>query len=49
MTGQVQKKTGPAKEKPNPKSWKTVVRIETNENPAANDAKVPIDRCSSWR
>ena len=36
--GQVQKKNGPAKLNPKPNSWKTVVRIETNENPAANDA-----------
>ncbi len=36
--GQVQKKVGPAKENPKPKSWKTVVRIDTKENPAAKDA-----------
>ena len=35
--GQVQKKAGPPKAKPNAKSWKTVVRIETNENPAAKE------------
>jgi hypothetical protein len=29
-------------------SWKTVVRIETNENPDANDANGPSPRCSSW-
>ena len=36
--GQVQKKTGPAKLNPKPKSWKTVVRMETKEKPAANEA-----------
>jgi hypothetical protein len=46
--GQVQKKAGPPKENPRPNSWKIVVRMETNENPAANDAKVPSERCSCW-
>ena len=35
--GQVQKKAGPPKPKPKANSWKTVVRIETNEKPAANE------------
>jgi hypothetical protein len=37
-SGQVQKKAGPPNEKPKAKSWNTVVRIETNEKPAAKDA-----------
>ena len=35
--GHVQKKDGPPKPKPKLNSWKTVVRIETNEKPAANE------------
>ena len=36
--GQVQKNAAPPKAKPKANSWKTVVRIETKENPAANEA-----------
>ena len=44
--GQVKKKAGPPKLKPRAKSWKMVVRIDTNENPAANEANLPSLRCS---
>src|SRR5882757_11347214 len=47
--GQVQKKAGPPKPKPKLNNWKTVVRIETNEKPAANEPKLPTLRCSCWR
>ena len=46
-SGHVQKKAAPPNPKPRPKSWKTVVRIDTNENPAANDEKEPTPRRSS--
>jgi hypothetical protein len=45
--GQVQKNAAPPKPNPRKNSWKTVVRIETNEKPAANEAKDPTRRCSS--
>ncbi|CPU01674.1 Uncharacterised protein [Mycobacteroides abscessus] len=44
--GQVQKKAGPPKLNPNANSWKIVVRIETNEKPAAKEANLPRLRCS---
>ncbi len=37
-TGQAQKKTGPPKAYPKAKNWKTVVRTEMKENPAAKEA-----------
>jgi hypothetical protein len=46
-SGQVQKNAAPPRPKPSPNSWKTVVRIDTKENPAANDAKPPTPRRSS--
>jgi hypothetical protein len=48
-SGQVQKNAGPPKEYPSAKSWNTVVRIETKENPAAKEEKAPSLRCSSCR
>src|SRR5689334_4783040 len=45
-SGQVKKNAGPPKLKPSANSWKIVVRIETNENPAANEANLPSERCS---
>jgi hypothetical protein len=36
--GQVQKNAAPPNEYPKPKNWKIVVRMETNENPAAKEA-----------
>jgi hypothetical protein len=35
--GQVQKNEGPPKANPNANNWKTVVRMETKEKPAANE------------
>src|SRR6202012_2827052 len=46
-TGHVQKNAAPPKAKPRKNSWKTVVRMETEENRAANDAKLPTRRCGS--
>ena len=46
--GQVQKKTGPPNAYPKAKNWKTVVRTEMKENPAAKEAYRPRLRCSSW-
>src|SRR6185437_7850155 len=40
-TGHVQKNAAPPKPKPRKKSWNTVVRIDTKENPAAKEAKLP--------
>src|ERR1700716_1723690 len=45
-SGQVQKNAAPPNENPNANSWKTVVRIETKENPAANEAYGPSRRRS---
>lgn len=45
-TTHVQKKAGPPKPKPRPNSWKMVVRMETNEKPAAKEANLPRLRCS---
>jgi len=36
--GHVQKNAAPPNENPKKNSWKTVVRIETNEKPAAKEA-----------
>jgi hypothetical protein len=47
-SGQAQKNDAPPSANPSPKSWNTVVRIETNENPAAKDENVPTPRRSSW-
>ena len=44
--GHVQKNDAPPNEKPKKNSWNTVVRIETNENPAANEAYEPSARWS---
>lgn len=46
--GQVQKNAGPPKLYPRPNNWKIVVRIETNEKPAANEANLPSERCNCW-
>ncbi|MCZ4603011.1 hypothetical protein O3S80_04325 [Streptomyces sp. Lzd4kr] len=45
--GQAQKKTGPPNAYPKAKNWKTVVRAEMKEEPAAKDAYRPRLRCSS--
>jgi hypothetical protein len=46
-SGQVQKNAAPPRPNPRKKSWKTVVRIETNENPAAKEPNGPTLRWSS--
>ncbi|AJW77795.1 hypothetical protein VO01_00230 [Clavibacter michiganensis subsp. insidiosus] len=46
--GQAQKNAAPPSPKPRPKSWNTVVRIETKENPAAKEENGPTPRWSSW-
>src|SRR5258708_34688114 len=49
-TGHVQKNAAPPNPNPRKKSWNTVVRIETKENPAAKEAKLQTYRWSScWQ
>ncbi len=47
-SGHAQKNEAPPSPKPSPKSWNTVVRIETNEKPAAKDENEPTPLRSSW-
>jgi hypothetical protein len=46
-SGHAQKNAAPPSPKPSPNSWKTVVRIETKEKPAAKEENEPTPRWSS--